>query len=77
MKLEALRSSWAIQREESRGTLLFQRALLANTEKSALISANEFLGPDLDQCVFTAASCKDDLAFHHFGINQEQRLIPE
>src|SRR5438045_2229141 len=52
-------------------------ALLANTENSALIDTNKFCGPDLDQGGFTAASCKDQLSFHHFGINQEQRLIAE
>ena len=52
-------------------------ALLANTENSAVIRTNEFFGPDLDQGGFTAASCKDQLSFHHFRINQEQRLIPE
>src|SRR2546421_9908433 len=58
-------------------TSLFQRELLANTENSAVISTNEFFGPDLDQGGFTAASCKDQLSFHHFRINEEQRLIAE
>jgi hypothetical protein len=58
-------------------SLLLKPTLLANTEKSALIRTNEFFGPDLDQRGFTAASCKDPLSFHHFRINQEQRLIPE
>src|SRR5712691_5456852 len=55
----------------------WSRVLLANTENSALIRTNEFFGPDLDQGGFTATSCKDQLSFHHFGINQEHRLIPE
>src|SRR2546423_752992 len=55
----------------------WSRALLANTEISALISTNEFFGPDLNQGGFTAASCKDQLSLHHFGINQEHCLIPE
>src|SRR2546421_10065859 len=58
-------------------TSLFQRELLANTENSAVIRTNEFFGLDLDQGGFTAASCKDQLSLHHFGINQEQRLIAE
>src|SRR5215510_8122108 len=52
----------SIQRPQSRGVLLLKLALLANTQKSALISTNEFFGPDLDQGGFTAASGKDQLS---------------
>ena len=52
-------------------------SLFANTKNSALIGTNEFFGAYLDQRGFAAASCIDNLSFHHSGINQEHRLIAE
>src|SRR6266700_2302887 len=62
---------------KQRNPALGTRELLANTENSALISADEFFGSYLDQRGFTATTCKHDFSFHHFGINQEHRLISE
>ena len=67
----------------ARGTSLFQRALLANTENSALISTNEFCGPHLYKGGFTAASCnivlqehiRQSSRFQWFTKNQEEPIV--